>query len=196
MKKYLFLFFLSMLVFQAFSQSSRSKYDSLRRNYDKKMSILERSFTGGEFIFYITNRGTVLNLSPLYGIRPKNKTFSYGAGVTYQYTSYKYTNGSFYRYSLFGARVFARQLLGQSFFINGEAEIYTTRALNFITKKNEWIPIPFSTLYLGYKGTGGDFSYYYIMLGYNFVNDNNAQYVYFSTPIIVKAGIIIDLGGN
>lgn len=178
------------------AQRDSTRYANIDDKYLEKDSFWEKCYTGGDFMFYIGSGQLNFNISPLLGYRPQNKGFSYGLGATYQFTRFDYTN-VVYSYSLFGIRGFVRQNLGSHFFLHGELENYFTKGQNIFTKKVEPISIPCANAFIGYKQGISDFSYYYIMIGYEFIGDQNAaQYVYYTHPLLFKIGYIFDIKGK
>lgn len=182
----------------SFLYPDSTRYNSRPGNDDDKvLNFWDKAYTGGDFAFFGGTGQLYFNISPLLGYRPQNKGFSLGIGATYQYT---YLNDVFYgsyAYSLFGVRGFVRQQLGEHFFIHGEYENYFTKGVNIFTQKRENIIIPCANAFLGYKQHFSEFSYYYIMLGYEFIHDPYTRYVYGIHPLVFKVGYIFNIrGGN
>ena len=199
MLKFLFTFLFTTFSYHCFSQ--HSKNDSLKTDNSKVLSFKDKCYVGGDVIFYLSsssgNNGLLLNLSPMFGYRPNNKNFSYGVGLTYQYTSITYPGlGASFSNHLYGGRVFARQLIGNVFFLHGEAETYLTKKENYLTRKMEFASIPFVNGFIGFKNRFSQYSYYYFMIGYNFLENPNGIYVYATNPLLLKVGYVFDLGGN
>ena len=188
-----------LLVFSAEAQLDSARYKRYReQSLEEKTPFWDKCYTGGELMLFGGTGQFYLNISPLLGYRPQNKNFSYGVGITYQYTSFiDYYYGSRYSYSLFGLRAFIRQQLGQHFFLHGEYENYFTRGFNVFTNRKEGIVVPCANGFLGYKQNFSEYSYYYIMLGYEFIGDRNTrQYVYYTAPLVLKVGYIFDIKGK
>lgn len=178
-----------------------SAQDSTYKPYKKpaaheKTPFWDKCYSGGDLMLYGGNNRFYFNVSPLLGYRPNNKSFSYGIGLTYQYSSFIYY-GATYKFSIAGARVFIRQDLGNLFFVHGELENYFTKGENIFTREKEIISIPCANVFIGYKQKFSDFSYYYIMVGYEAIGDRNTgNYVYPMAPLLLKAGYILDLKGK
>jgi len=188
---------LTFSVLFAGAQSDSTRYRNYREDDPlEKNDFWDKCYTGGDLMLFGGSGQFYFNVSPLLGYRPQNKGFSYGVGLTYQFTRFVdyYTT---YSYSLFGVRAFLRQQLGQHFFLHGEYENYFTRGENIFTRKRETIVVPCANAFLGYKQNFSEYSYYYIMLGYEFIGDRNAgQYVYYTHPIVFKVGYIFDIRGK
>jgi hypothetical protein len=156
----------------------------------------DHCYSGGDLSFFGGSGQIFFNISPLLGYRPGNKGFSYGIGATYQFTRINYYGYSD-DYSLYGIRAFVRQQLGNMFFVHGELENYYTKGYNIFTRKEEPISIPCANICLGYRQKFSEFSYSYLMVGYEMIGDQKAgSYVYYTHPIVIKAGYIIDLKGK
>ncbi|HYG52391.1 MAG TPA: hypothetical protein VD905_15880 [Flavobacteriales bacterium] len=160
----------------------------------------DHCYSGGDLMFYGGNGSVYFNISPMLGYRPANKSFSYGIGTTYQYSSFTYLSGnniSQYRFSLVGIRGFLRQDISKMFFLHGELENYFTKGRNIFTRKDELISFACANAFIGFKQMYSDFSYYYIMAGYEFLGDGKAGiYAYPLHPFILKAGYVFDLKGK
>lgn len=176
--------------------SQDSTYKPYKKPVVEKTPFWDKCYTGGDIMLYGGNGTFFFNVSPLLGYRPNNKGFSYGIGATYQFSRFTYSYST-YQFSLFGIRAFIRQDLGNMFFLHGEVENYFTQGRNVFTAKNEMISIPCANAFIGYKQKFSDFSYYYLMVGYEAIGDRNAgQYVYPMHPLVIKAGYIIDIKGK
>lgn len=153
----------------------------------------DKAYTGGDLMLWGGGGGFYFNISPMLGYRPNNGKFSYGIGATYQYSSFN-DLGYTYQFSLYGARAFLRQELGNYFFVHGEYENYFTRGRSIFSNKTENISIPCANAFIGYKQNFSEYSYYYFMIGYEFIGDRYAgTYVYPVHPILIKVGYIFDL---
>ena len=96
--------------------------DSTERYQEEQAptDFLERVTLGGNFGLQF---GTVtfIDVSPTVGYRFTDR-FTAGPGLTYRYLKFRNFSGS----SLYGGRIFARQRLGQQFFIQSEYEALNT----------------------------------------------------------------------
>ena len=83
-------------------------------------SFFERITVGGNFGLQF---GTVtfIDVSPTFGYRFTDR-FTAGPGITYRYLKYR----GFEPSSLYGGRLFARQRIGQQFFVQSEYESLNT----------------------------------------------------------------------
>jgi hypothetical protein len=182
------------------SNAQDSTYKSYPKPADAKSTFWDKCYSGGDIMLYGGSGTLFFNISPLFGYRPNNKGFSVGIGATYQYSKFTYSSTyatSSYKFSLFGIRGFIRQDLSEVFFVHAEAENYFTRGRNVFTSKNETITIPCANIFLGYKQKYSEFSYYYIMVGYEAIGDPKAgQYVYPIHPLLFKAGYVLDIKGK
>ncbi len=175
--------------------------DSTYKPYKKPIKpegegFWDKTYSGGDLMLAGSTGNLFFNVSPLLGYRPNNKSFSFGIGATYQFSKFTYY-GAVYRFSLVGVRAFVRQEIGNLFFLHAEAENYFTKGQNVLTLKNEIITIPCANVFVGYKQKYSDYSYYYIMVGYEAIGDRKAQqYVYPLHPFIIKAGYILDIKGK
>jgi hypothetical protein len=192
------IFTLILLLGALVSIGQDSTYKPYKKPIDKDMDLTfwDKCYSGGDLSFYGGSGGLFFNISPLLGYRPGNKSFSYGIGATYQYTSFNYF-GLNYNYSLFGIRAFIRQELGNMFLAHAEIENYFTKGENVLTRQVEVISIPCANVFIGYRHKFSDFSYSYIMLGLELIRDPSSyQYVYPLHPLLFKAGYILDIKGK
>ncbi len=85
----------------------------------ENLSFRDRVYFGGGGTFQLDNRFLVLGASPIMGymITPK---FSSGAGITYQYTHYKFLDQSSHTY---GGRLFSRYNIFRSIYTMAEYEL-------------------------------------------------------------------------
>lgn len=194
MKFFLVLVFATANLFVSAQDSTSNK--PWKKPVEDKLGFWDHCYSGGDLMLYGGSGSFYFNISPMLGYRPGNKSFSYGVGATYQFSRFTY-NTSSYQFSLYGLRAFVRQDLGRMFFLHGELENYFTKGQNIFTKKEELISFPCANAFVGYKQMYSDFSYYYIMVGYEFIGDGKAPaYVYFLHPFILKAGYVFDLKGK
>lgn len=195
--RYLILGIFIIITQSVFSQSDSTYNGYKGSNADAtRGDFWDKVYAGGDLMLYGGSGGFYFNLSPMIGYRPGNKSFSYGIGATYQYTG---INDPFYgslSYSLYGVRGFLRQQLGRFFFLHAEAENYFTEGINVITGQEELISIPCANAFIGYKQSFSEYSYYYLMVGYDFIQDPKAIYAYPLTPVVFKVGYIFDIRGK
>ena len=82
--------------------------------------FFQRVTVGGNFGLQF-GRVTFIDISPTFGYRFTDR-FTAGPGITYRYLKFRDLPGS----SLYGGRIFARQRLGQQFFVQTEYESLNT----------------------------------------------------------------------
>ena len=90
------------------------------REESSAANFLEKVTVGGNFGLQFGSV-TFIDVSPTFGYRFTDR-FTAGPGITYRYLKFRGFEGS----SLYGGRIFARQRLGQQFFVQTEYESLNT----------------------------------------------------------------------
>ena len=179
------------------SLAAQAQNDSLyvrRQNQlpAQKPSFFEKVTLGGNFGLSLGNPMQI-NISPLFGYRFTNK-FVAGAGPSFIYTRIK-AYGQKIENSVLGGRLFAQYTLFQNFAARGEYEYLSIQYPVFngtdYTKQREWVSNPM--LGASYIIPIGKKSSFGITALYNFNHKNrlNQQYLYGSSPFIIRAGIML-----
>lgn len=200
MKKILVLTLICFTYFNSYSQqNTNTDSDDVETRSERNLQFRKRSFTerlafGGEMTFYMGAssyiNGTVTNISlcPFVGYR-LNPDLTIGIGPNYQYWGFR-NSFQIVRDHYFGGRIFARHEIGKMFFLHAEYEIYnleTYSTIGGLGRRN----VDLASIGGGYKNNfGGDFGYYYVMILFDFLQNVYSQQVYFTAPIIIKAGFI------
>lgn len=147
----------------------------------------DRLYTGGD-VSLAFGTFTFIHLSPILGYEVTEK-FSVGIGSTYQYIS-----SPSFSTSVFGARVFARQFIGNQFFIHSEFEYFNIESFTSTSPTPDRIYVPVGLIGAGYAMRFGKRSYGQILLMYDLINDPNSPYANFPTPdspLVYRGGFII-----
>jgi hypothetical protein len=179
------------------SFSVQAQNDSLyvKRNNQlpgQKPSIFERITVGGNFGLALGNP-LQINLSPLIGYRFTDK-FVAGAGPSFIYTRIK-AYGLKIENSVLGGRTFAQYTLFQNFAARGEYEYLSIQYPVFngtdYTKQRQWVSNPMLggsyVVPIGRKASFGITALY----NFNYKNSLNQQYLYGSSPFVIRAGIML-----
>lgn len=191
MKKNILLLVFSGCLLNVFSQNNSDNGQTrAERNAEfRERPLKERLAFGGELSMFFGNY-TYINISPFIGYRI-NPDITFGLGPTYQYVSVRNGTGyNTYRDNIFGGRAFLRHELGRMFFAHAEYEILN---FNFYSNVEGWgrRNVELASLGLGYKSSmGGDFTYYYVMVLYDFIQNVNVRNVYPTAPLIFKVGFM------
>lgn len=195
MKKILILAILVSIISPLFSQRTmnNNNNDGEESRAERNKEFSERKFVdrlayGGDLSLQFGTY-TYINLSPIIGYR-LNPDLMMGFGLSYQYLSYRWGNGpnQVNRTNIYGGRGFIRHELGRMFFMHGEYEILNLEAYSQVNATIGRLNVDMAGLGIGYKSMFGDYSYYYIMVLYDFIANYNSPYP--TSPIIFKAGFI------
>ena len=102
-------------------------------------SFGDRVFIGGNFGFQFGDF-TMINVSPQVGYRFTNR-LSGGVGVIYQYISYELFNGRRESTNVYGGNLFARYMVYENIFLQGEYEAVNWEFFNVDNQLvREWVP--------------------------------------------------------
>lgn len=102
-------------------------------------SFRDRVFVGGNLGFQFGDF-TIINVSPQVGYRFTNR-LSGGVGVIYQYISYELFNGSRESTNVYGGNLFARYMVYENIFLQGEYEAVNWEFFNEDNRLvREWVP--------------------------------------------------------
>ncbi|MCB0819115.1 MAG: hypothetical protein KDC13_00725 [Bacteroidetes bacterium] len=160
-----------------------------------------RLYVGGSFALGL---GTVtsIDLSPMAGYNI-NRFLSAGIGTTYMFYSYNdpYGNGSDYRTSFWGGRVFARAVpfpdALRGLFLHAEYESISNERLaeaypnGPLELTRVWTPAVL--VGPGFRSQMGANSYFTLSLYYNVLDDGTVSSSIYSGPIIYRIGFIFGL---
>jgi hypothetical protein len=192
--KYLTLIFLLLLTASAYAQQDSLFVKRNREEFKEKPAWTEKITFGGNFGLQF-GRITQINISPLIGYRITDK-FVAGGGPSYIYTSYKYSNGLKVENTILGGRAFAQHVVFENLAVRGEFEYLSIEypvaynGTDFI-KNKEWVANPLIglsyNLPIGRKASFGITALYNL----NYQNRLNRQYLYGSSPIVIRAGFML-----
>jgi len=126
MKKSTYIFFLLLLSVEINAQRDSSLNNRKDGNDLSELSFIERCYWGGNGGAYFSTAGSYLDISPIFGYN-LTKYFSVGLTTTYKYyrTNTNYY-GTAYSTHVFGGGGFARFILFDFLFAQGEAELLNT----------------------------------------------------------------------
>ncbi len=115
-----------------------TEQDDIEQDNPDKPSLWEKIYIGGNFGLQLGTY-TYIDISPLVGYRFTNR-FSAGPGIAYRYLSIRNVGSN----SIYGAKVFARYIVGKQFFIHTEYESLNTQLYERFAGRDrivrEWIP--------------------------------------------------------
>lgn len=152
------------------------------------LSFWERCYWGGNGGAYFSNSGSYLEISPILGYN-LTKYLSVGVTTTYKFyrTNFNYY-GTAYSTHVYGGGGFARFILFDFLFAQGEAELLNSEYYDVIKNDYGRKFIPITSAGLGIKSrTEGSYSYFMVL--YDFTHDNWSPYPF--SPYIIKAGFVM-----
>jgi hypothetical protein len=189
MRNIIIIFWLifSVLNISAQNDSNDGETRSERNAEFNKRPFKDKLAYGGELSMFFGTT-SYINISPFIGYR-LNPDITMGIGPSYQYWSQRFAAGpnGVYRTNIYGGRAFIRHELGPKFFMHAEYEILNLQ--DYIVGRGLGrVNVEMAGAGVGYKSAIDDFSYYYVMALFDFIQDPRS--IYPLSPIVFKVGFM------
>jgi hypothetical protein len=204
---FLFLFFLSLVPLAVSAQDNENPEETVADSENKKketkkdnpmsgLPLSQRLTFGGDFGLSFGNASTLINISPLIGYRITEKLTA-GGGFTYLYvrgripgTVAVVTN----TYQTYGARVFGRYNVTESFFAHTEFEYLNVPYRNNRNGAEMRTWLPMAWVGGGYRIPFGERSAFLIYAAYNLLHSQSylradgIAYSPYPSAIVIRTG--------
>lgn len=186
MKRHVFLLIFSIfliLPYSGFSQEGSAPSDStatIEEEEKEPFDFFDHFFTGGNIGLSIGST-SYIEVAPFFGYRV-TEDLGVGIGGTYIYLSNSFYN---YKSSVYGGRIFARQMVFENFFAYGELERLYFRA-PYLTSGDYLAESAF--IGAGYRQEIGGRFYSSISVLYNVLHNEKSPY---PIPIVFRGGFSV-----
>ena len=129
-----------------------NKIDSIKKKKIRNSDWLEKVTYGSNFQLQFGTY-TFIYLSPTIGYMPFEK-FNIGAGIIYNYVSINYASGR-YRQSIYGTHTYARYLVTNGFFVQGQYDrLFQRPTQNVNVNDKSWVE--YALVGIGFRQPLGD----------------------------------------